>query len=287
MSSSGPIDTKQLGYIVHPTDFTVGGEVAFAHALRLALAARGHFYLVHAEKLELGEDADWAAFPGVRSTLTRWGLLAADAEPTAVADKLGLRVTKADVPDEDPTDAIVRFTEEYRADLLVLATHSREGLARVLQGSIAETLARRTRVPTLFLPQQAQGFVDTATGTARLENILLPVDLSVAPGHAAALAFRMADMLGCEDALVHVLHVGSPDEMPMAAVDATHEGRLRRILVDGSVVPRILQTAAEIEADLIVMATRGHDGLLDALRGSTTEQVLRQAGRPLLAVPAA
>jgi nucleotide-binding universal stress UspA family protein len=287
MSSSGPIDTTQLSYIVHPTDFTVGGEVAFAHALRLALAARGHFYLVHAEKLEIGEDADWAAFPGVRSTLTRWGLLAPDADPTAVADKLGLRVTKADVPDEDPTDAIVRFTEEYRADLLVLATHTREGLARVLQGSIAETLARRAQIPTLFLPLQAQGFVDAATGAAQLKNILLPVDLSAAPGRAASLAFQMADALGCEDAVMHVLHVGSPDEMPTVAVGAAHVGRLRRILADGSVVPRIVQTAAEVEADLIVMSTRGHNGLLDALRGSTTEQVLRQAGRPQLAVPVA
>jgi nucleotide-binding universal stress UspA family protein len=86
---------------------------------------------------------------------------------------------------------------------------------------------------------------------------------------------------------MHVLHVGSPDEMPTVAVGAAHAGRLRRILADGSVVPRIIQTAAEVEADLIVMSTRGHNGLLDALRGSTTEQVLRQAGRPLLAVPVA
>ena len=51
-------------------------------------------------------------------------------------------------------------------------------------------------------------------------------------------------------------------------------------------VPRIVQKAAEIDAELIVMPTRGRDGLLDALLGSTTEQVLRQAGRALLAVPA-
>ncbi|MEK0084385.1 universal stress protein [Benzoatithermus flavus] len=285
MTSPDPTDVQDFSHIVHPTDFTAGGEAAFAHALRLALATHGHFYLVHAEKLEIGEDADWAAFPGVRSTLTRWGLLAPDAAPTAVSEKLGLRVTKADVPDEDPTDAILRFTTENRCDLLVLATHAREGLARFLQGSIAESLARRAKIPTLFLPVGHPGFVDAATGKASLRNILLPIDLSTSSGYAASLAFRIADALDCGDTLLHALHVGTPEEMPTAAVDARHESRLRRILADGSVVPRILQTAAEIDADLIVMPTRGRDGLLDALRGSTTEQVLRQAGRPLLAVP--
>jgi nucleotide-binding universal stress UspA family protein len=50
-------------------------------------------------------------------------------------------------------------------------------------------------------------------------------------------------------------------------------------------VETIVDTAREVDADLIVMATRGREGFLDALRGSTTEQVLRQAGRAVLAVP--
>jgi nucleotide-binding universal stress UspA family protein len=39
-------------------------------------------------------------------------------------------------------------------------------------------------------------------------------------------------------------------------------------------------------ADLLIMTTAGHAGVLDALRGSTTEQVLRRVPCPLLAVPA-
>jgi len=45
----------------------------------------------------------------------------------------------------------------------------------------------------------------------------------------------------------------------------------------------ILQVAADREADLIVMTTKGHEGFLDALRGNTTERVLRQARCPVLA----
>jgi len=38
-------------------------------------------------------------------------------------------------------------------------------------------------------------------------------------------------------------------------------------------------------ADLIAMGTQGHDSLMDTLRGSTTERVMRRAACPLLAVP--
>jgi nucleotide-binding universal stress UspA family protein len=54
------------------------------------------------------------------------------------------------------------------------------------------------------------------------------------------------------------------------------------LIRDGVVVDVILDVAKEMNADLIVMATRGHDGFLDVLRGSTTERVLRGAACPLL-----
>jgi nucleotide-binding universal stress UspA family protein len=283
-----PVDTADFGRIVHATDFSEAGEQAFAHALRLAVAARGHFYLVHAEHLEPGQDADWAAFPGVRSTLSRWGLLPADAEPAAVHERLGVRVTKADVPDRDPADGVLRFVTDKRCDLLVLATNLRDDLAQWLEGSIAESLARRSGLPTLFLPVGAAGFVDPATGAAALRNILLPADRAVPPGRAASLALRIADALGCGDAVLHTLHVGDPGDAPVLAVAPRDEPRVRRVVhAEGAaVVDAIAAQAETLAADLIVMPTRGHDGPLDRLHGSTTEQALHRTRRPLLAVPA-
>ena len=55
---------------------------------------------------------------------------------------------------------------------------------------------------------------------------------------------------------------------------------------NGDPVDQILAAADEVEADLIVMPTAGRTGVFDALRGSTTERVLRRAQCPLLAVPA-
>ncbi len=55
----------------------------------------------------------------------------------------------------------------------------------------------------------------------------------------------------------------------------------------GDVLEEIAATADEIRPDLIAMVTEGRGGVLDAMRGSITEQVLRRSACPLLAVPAA
>jgi nucleotide-binding universal stress UspA family protein len=53
----------------------------------------------------------------------------------------------------------------------------------------------------------------------------------------------------------------------------------------GEPADTILQTAAELRADLIVMTTDGPDGFLDGLRGTTSERVLRKALCPVANLP--
>jgi len=52
------------------------------------------------------------------------------------------------------------------------------------------------------------------------------------------------------------------------------------------IMETILRAAREQGTDMIVMPTAGHHGFIDALRGSTTERVSRQAPCPVLAVRA-
>ena len=59
-------------------------------------------------------------------------------------------------------------------------------------------------------------------------------------------------------------------------------GKVTRI---GEVIPEILDTARNTDANLIMMTTDGRNGFLDALRGSHSERVLRQASAPVVAVP--
>ena len=269
--------------IVHPTDLASNSEAAFYHALKLALAGRSHLTLVHVHGYEAEAAPDPHEFPHVRETLTRWGLLPPGAPQAEVSDRLGVLVTKGEMLAMNPEAGLVKLVRDRGAAMMVLGTRGLAGLQRLVEGSFSEKLSRDAKVPALFVPAGTDGFVGSADGSVRLQNVLIPVAEDPDPSGALAAAAGLADLLG-QDSTLHVLHVGRADSMPSVALDAPR--RRNDIVRQGPVVETIAKVAEEVDADLVVMATAGHKGFLDALRGSTTEGVLRTARRALLAVPA-
>jgi nucleotide-binding universal stress UspA family protein len=269
--------------VFHPTDFSRSNEGAFGHALRIALLARCDLALLHVGRH--GEEHSWEEFPSVRDQLIRWGILPVGAPHSAVTD-LGVEVTKGQKVNSDPVEAIGEYVAEHLPDLVVLSTHQRQGLSRLRRPALAEQIARLARVRTLFVPRRVAGFVDPESGELRLRRILIPIDHEPTPDAAVGAAASLARALGIERLEFVFLHVGPEKDCPSAHLPE-HPGWIREVVCEGGeVVETILNASDEREADLIVMATRGHDGFVDALRGSTTERVLRGAKCPLLAVPA-
>jgi len=267
--------------IAHPTDFSKASERAFAHALCLALATRSRLCLMHVK--ETGGDDAWASFPRVREMLARWGLMKANAPHDEIEAKLGIKVEKIEIAHTDPIAGLNAFILEHRPDLIVMATQGREGLSRWLIGSVSEEVARRTRVPTLFIGPEALGFVDEMSGEMRLNRILLPVAHEPSPRNALHVLTDMLKAFGAPpSALVRLLHVGNtaPEILPPAGAEQPPVE-----LETGSVVDTIVGVAEQSFTDLIAMPTAGREGILDALKGSTTEQVLRHAPCPLLTLP--
>jgi nucleotide-binding universal stress UspA family protein len=80
--------------------------------------------------------------------------------------------------------------------------------------------------------------------------------------------------------------VGDDSEMPEVSCPELPGWEWTKLSQKGDITQVILQTARGMEADLIVMSTEGRQGFLDALRGSNSEQVLRQCACPLLTIPA-
>jgi nucleotide-binding universal stress UspA family protein len=267
---------RLLQSVVHPTDFSPAGLDAFAHALRLAVAAKSHFYILHIAGET--EQADWMQFPRVRETLAAWGMLAPNAPQSAVASELGLRVEKAIIGSDDPIRGVEAFVERHHCDLLVLMTHARSAPQRWLQGSVAEAAARQARAPTLFLREDQSGFVDRKTGAISLKTILLPIDGSI-PYQDACRWIATFERLATPSARVHALHVGTSTPTNASEFEGTIDVR------EGPVIETIISVAAEINADIVAMPTAGRHGLFDALRGSVTERVLRESPCPVLAVP--
>jgi len=118
----------------------------------------------------------------------------------------------------------------------------------------------------------------------RLENILVPVADSPSPRLTLNVLSDLLACLGVSPSTVRLIHIG--DDPPEVFGGSAPETGATVELIDGPVVETILRLTREQGMDMIVMPTAGQQGFLDALRGSTTERVLRQASCPVLAVRA-
>ena len=269
--------------IFHPSDFSDASNLAFAHALRIALESGSLLTILHTGSGEsAGEGELWIDFPRVRETLERWRLLPVGSPREALFD-LGLDVEKVALPHSDPARSIVHYLEKHPHDLIVLATHRDDGLKRWTRPKVALPVIRESAEMTLFIPHGVSGFISVDDGASTLRNILVPIDRLPDPQIAIDAATVFAAALGGQDTTATLLHVGDEREWP--AVPLSEGLQWRKSLRAGSVDQQILGAAAEYNADLIVMATQGHHGFLDAFRGSTTERIVRNAACPVLAVP--
>jgi nucleotide-binding universal stress UspA family protein len=276
--------TPFIRSVVHATDFSAADEQAFAHALGVALLRRADFTILHVAS---DTKSDWHGFPAVRKTLERWKLLEPGSAQEEVFAKFGVRVKKAMIHGLFPAMAIAQHLEAEPADLLVVATAGREGIARWLHGSVAEAMARWSRTMTLFVPADAErNLVALADGNLTLTNVLIPIDHE--PDSSAAIEFarRAVEVLSEDKATITLLHVGDETAMPSVSVQDGPQWTFARLHRDGDPVDEIVAAAELVRAELIVLPTEGRHGVFDALRGSTTERVLRRARCPVLAVPA-
>jgi nucleotide-binding universal stress UspA family protein len=282
MATSAGTGQARTFTIFHPSDFSQASEVAFAHALKIALQSKAKLDIMHVEPHLIPERAYWTEYPAVRSTLARWGILPDGVGRSEVA-KTGVLVRKVLITDSDPLSSIMRHFRNSPPDLIVLATHQRQGLERWMHRAIAEPLARRSGAMTLFVPQDARGFVNFADGSVRLRRVLIPVDYEPDPQTAIEKASLLTRGLDCEPGEFQLLHVG-PGKMPL--VNLPRVGwSYKSTITRGNVVDEILRTEKDWQPDLLVFMTQGHLDFLDALRGSTTERVLRGARCPVLAIP--
>jgi nucleotide-binding universal stress UspA family protein len=274
---------NRIDSIFHPSDFSEASEIAFVHALKIALVTKAALTMLHVDP---GYDADWSDFPGVRATLERWGLIPPNSAKSAVTD-LGIAVQKIIATSRSPVRASLDFLDRHPADLIVLAVHQYEGRMRWQHKRVAEPIAHATGAMTLYLPHGVTGFVSREDGSVSLSNILIPVAGKPRPEPAVAAVGRLIRGLQLASGKVRLVHVGPGEEMPPFQIPEEPGWNWTAHELEGEPAEVIVQTAAAASSDLIVMTTEGPHGFLDALRGSTSARVLRECRCPMLTLHAA
>ncbi len=271
--------------IVHPTDFTEVSHRAFRQALAIALQGEAVLIVVHVGP-ESSADVNWAAFPGVRATLAQWGLMQPGDSRSLIQSKFGIRVQKIVRRHRDPATATANLVDEYGADLVVVGTQHKGKLDFLLKPSVANAIRRKTSARTLFVPDRAvKGIIRRGDGDGVIRNILVPVDKLPDSCHAINEAQTIALALGEHPTSMKLFHVGKGG-LPTAVPDNSHYCQWKHEIRSGDVGREIEREAQGFQADLIVMASSGQRGALEAMFASTSEYVVRHAHCPVLAVPA-
>jgi universal stress protein A len=130
--------------ILFPTDFSAFGQEALRWATALARDTGATLIIAHVEEPPMAYGGGEMYFPaeeGNRDELRR-ALVKIVPADSGVPFEHKLLVG-------DPASAIVEAAEQENADLIVLGTHGRTGLTRLLMGSVAESVVRNAKCPVL------------------------------------------------------------------------------------------------------------------------------------------
>jgi nucleotide-binding universal stress UspA family protein len=138
--------TEDIRVILHPTDFSVDSEAALKVARWLARDQQARLIILHVATLDVLTDGTAAAEvdPGVyRDALEDLRRRISGADLTHPVETLLTRGFAA--------EGIVQTADEVGCDLIVMGTHGRTGLTRLLMGSVAENVLPRSNCPVLIV----------------------------------------------------------------------------------------------------------------------------------------
>jgi nucleotide-binding universal stress UspA family protein len=288
--------------ILVPTDFSDSALLALEHGIFLTKKFDGELVLLHVAELPTITIHD---FPSDLFELAREGgmdRMGELLEKQEVALPPVKRVVLAGTPSEPAADVIVEYAKTNEVDFIVMGTHGRRGMRRLLLGSVTEEVVRRSPCPVLTTRTHKD-----AWSLPRADRILVPVDFGSSTRQIIGVASRMAEHYGAAITLGHVVNLeyypyygfGSDayPEIKKSMIEASEEKLIELATelqgagldvswktIKGHPAAALRQLAEEADIDLIVIGSHGRSGFDRAMVGSVSEKVLRSAHCPVMIV---
>ncbi|HEY7156517.1 MAG TPA: universal stress protein [Gemmataceae bacterium] len=152
-----------LKAILHPTDFSEHSEFAFRLACALARDYNARLILLHVLPTPM------VVYDGGPVPAETWPSVEEAKEELRRMERRTNHVRiESTVMEGDPVEMILRAAEETNSDVIVMGTHGRTGLRRLLMGSVAEGVGRKA--PCSVLTARAPRTADSAALLAAEET---------------------------------------------------------------------------------------------------------------------
>jgi nucleotide-binding universal stress UspA family protein len=227
-----------------------------------------------------------------------------------VRERAGVSVQHALI-DGPVVDALLRYAADVGADLVVMSTHGRSGIGRLVLGSVAEAVVRRAPCPVMLV-RPRDGVENDLAHLLNLDqipvfkHILVPVDGTEFAKKVISRAVAIGAPFDARYTLLRVVSPALPPGWPYATTEFPRDGvaeriRARRqldaiaeglrsqalrasteVLTDTEPAKAILDYADWYGVDLIAMTTHGRRGLSRLALGSVAEAVARESRVPVL-----
>ena len=299
-----PASPLSRGPVVVPLDGSKVSERALAHAVVLARTWEEEIVLIGVTTAR-NQGGLAGLAPAIKLEFEESGVQQAEDYLRRVRNKLRRTVeAKAMVRIGDPAGEVMAAARKLNARVIVMTTHGRSGVSRLVQGSVAGKLLRESTIPLLAIGPKVP---ESTAGKLRLKHVLLPLDGEKASEVALPVARQLAADLGGRISVVRV--VPWINDYSYQAQAAVYDLKLDKVLEQGAsaYLDRKLQTLDGVEAqgfirrgyaaarlhdfvtrqkvDLVVMTTHARGGVARATLGSIADRMLRAKAPVLLLRP--
>lgn len=249
---------------------TPDGELVFVHVIdpvTLASACGGPYGGDMTPAIDAMEDEERDIF----------------AKAGALAREAGIRSTTVSL-DGPPASCIASLAARRKVAAIVMGTHGRRGLARLVLGSTAAGVLHAVGTPTFVVHEQS------VAAPGPFGRIVVALDATAASAGAVSAA---VDLAAREDGSVFFAHVVEPDDDPGTVERVEHDARAYALAagvaadgatLHGDIVDALLISADTCHAGLTVIGAHGR-GRLPLGIGSVAEAVARTSRVPVLVVP--
>jgi nucleotide-binding universal stress UspA family protein len=283
-----------LENVLVATDFSPLSEPALLWAKAIARRYGSELYVTH-----VISPAETALVPP-----EYWGTSQQMIEEAATRELEDLNVHLKDVHHKmllqhgGVWESIAEAIEQFRIDLVVIATHGREGLGRFIMGSIAEDVFRRAPCPVLTIGPKVTAQV---MGGPEFKQILFATNFGPESLAGARYAVSLAQVFEAELTLLNVMDEENFDppvdpqvilqnrmDRLRKLISADEVGSEPKCLVEfGNAADQILNVAEERNAGLIILGAKPSHGLSGAsthVAAATAHTVVSHARCPVMTV---
>ena len=280
-----------LKSLLFATDFSPASQAALPYAAAIARRYGARLCLAHVVRPQV-----WAPAP------PEWVPMESEVpRQTAMTEmsKLEQSSLLAGLPHQVAIaegavwECLSRLLRGQETDLLIMGTHGRRGLQKLLMGSVAEELFRLAPCPVLTVGPH----VPAARPGSGLPALLFATDFSADSARALPYALSAAREFGSELTLLHVLEPGEEMGGDRGGRDARLQARLQEMLgseagkvrarteiAGGDPAERIVKAAGQRGAGLIVLGLKAPQMFADRLPWLYAYRIVSQAPCPVLTV---